>query len=307
MRRVPLMVWLGLPGTVLCVAAALLAPWLSPHPAFEPVSIVPAGMSEEDAMLMQDLGGLDWANKPPGWLEGGQAAIPLGTDHQGRDILSLTLHGLRISLWIGFLAVLVQAALGVAIGLVAGWRGGWLDSLLMRLGDIQLSFSTLMVAIIALAVFKSWFGEADFRAMVPWMLVLVIGLAEWPQYARTVRASVMAEKPKEYVQAARALGRGGRFILLRHVLPNIAAPLYVIAAVQVANAVMAEAALSFLGLGMPPDEPSLGAMVNAGRAYLHSAWWICLVPGLALTGLLVSINLLGDGLRDWMDPRRDQR
>lgn len=304
MKRLPMLIWLGLPGVVLCLSLALFAPWLSPHQPYDPVQLIPEGMSEEEAMMMADLGGLDLAEKPPLWLDGGQTEVPLGTDHQGRDLLSLTLYGLRISLLIGVLAVALQAVIGIALGLLAGWLGGRFDHFLMRLGDIQLSFSTLMVAIICLAIFKSWFGESHYAEMAPWLLVFVIGLAEWPQYARTVRASVMAEKPKEYIQAARVLGRSTPAILLRHILPNIASPLFVIAAVQVANAIMAEAALSFLGLGMPPDQPSLGAMVSAGRNYLEQAWWICLIPGLALFTLLVSVNVLGDGLRDWFDPHR---
>jgi len=291
---------LGLFGFVLCLLAGVFAPLLSPHAPYEPASVRPEGMSEEDFMLMQDLGGIDLARKPPRWMDGGESALPLGTDEQARDLLSVTLHGLCISLFIGLLAVALQLFIGTLIGLIAGWRGGWADTILMRIADVQLSFSTLIVAIIALAVYRAVLGDGG-NTFAPVMLVVVIGLAEWPQFARTVRASVFAEKPKEYVQAARVLGRSDTAILLRHILPNIASPLFVLSAIQIANAIMAEAALSFLGLGMPPDRPSLGALVKEGYGALHSAPWICLVPGLVLVFLAISVNLLGDGLRDRLD------
>lgn len=299
MKRASIM--LGGFGVLLCVFAAVFAGWLSPHPPYEPASVRPEGMSDEDFMLMQDLGGIDLAQKPPRWAEGGDPQLPLGTDEQARDMLSVTLHGLRISLFIGVLAVAMQLLIGTVLGLLAGWRGGLWDTILMRVADVQLSFSTLIVAIIALALYRAVVGDGGSGLMAPLMLVLVIGLAEWPIFARTVRASVLAEKPREYVQAARTLGTPERRILFRHILPNIASPLYVLGAIQVANAIMAEAALSFLGLGMPPDRPSLGALVRSGYEHLHSAWWICLVPGLALTFLAISVNVLGDGLRDALD------
>ncbi|QEM81827.1 ABC transporter permease [Halomonas binhaiensis] len=272
---------------ILMVGAAVLAPWLAPTNPYDLASI---------DLLASEL--------PPFWIEGADPLYFMGTDAQGRDLLSTILYGMRVSLVIGFGAVLLQATIGVCFGLLAGYLGGRIDAFLMRLADIQLSFSTLMVAIVVGALFKSIFGGATYSDYAMWLLVLIIGLAEWPQYARTVRASVLAEKAKEYVDAARVMGLRRRRIMFRHILPNTLSPIFVISTVQVANAIISEAALSFLGLGMPETQPSLGSLIKSGFDYLQSgSWWITLIPGLVLVVLVLVINLLGDWLRDVLNPR----
>ncbi len=244
------------------------------------------------------------AELPPVWMDGAESRFPLGTDAQGRDMLSTMLYGMRISLIIGIGAVALQAIIGVVLGLVAGYRGGRIDSFLMRLADVQLSFSTLMVAIFLSAIFQAVFGVAAFENMAVPFLVLVIGIAEWPQYARTVRASVLAEKKKEYVEAARVMGLPSGRIMWRHILPNTMSPLMVLSTVQVAHAIMSEAALSFLGLGMPITKPSLGSLINSGFEYIFSgAWWITTFPGILLVLLILVINLLGDWVQDVLNPK----
>jgi peptide/nickel transport system permease protein len=241
---------------------------------------------------------------PPIWQEGGDSRFLLGTDAQGRDLFSTILYGTRISLIIGICAVLLQAFLGISLGLVAGYFGGRIDSFLMRLADIQLSFSTLMVAIIVLAVFQAAFGTELYERLAILMLILVIGIAEWPQYARTVRASVLAEKKKEYVDAARVIGLRPPRIMFRHILPNTLSPILVISTVQVANAIVSEAALSFLGLGMPITRPSLGSLINSGFEFIFSgSWWITMIPGVVLVILVLVMNLLGDFMRDVLNPK----
>lgn len=272
---------------VALVIAALLAPWLAPTDPYDLAQI---------DILSSEL--------PPFWIEGSDPQYLLGTDAQGRDLLSTILYGMRVSLIIGFGAVILQALIGVSFGLLAGYLGGRVDAFLMRLADIQLSFSTLMVAIIVGAVIKATFGGATFSDYAVWLLVVIIGLAEWPQYARTVRASVLAERSKEYVDAARVMGFRARRIMFRHILPNTLSPIFVISTVQIANAIISEAALSFLGLGMPETHPSLGSLIKSGFDYIQSgSWWITLIPGAVLVVLVLVINLLGDWLRDVMNPR----
>ena len=248
------------------------------------------------------------AEMPPVWLKGSDPRFLLGSDSQGRDLLSAILYGTRISLLVGVLAVAIQAAIGVPLGLMAGYVGGRADSLIARAADIQLSLSTLMMAIIALALFRAGLGgESLSRFAVP-LLVVVIGVAEWPYFARTARASTQVETAKEYVRAARALGGSSLFIVRRHILPNILSPLIVVATTQIAGAIMAEAALSFLGLGMPVTKPSLGTLIRSGYDLMFAgAWWVTVLPGLVLVGLLVSVNVLGDALRDALDPRLSAR
>lgn len=272
---------------ILMVGAAVLAPWLA--------AMNPYDLAQIDIMASE---------LPPFWIDGSDPAYRMGTDSQGRDLLSTILYGTRVSLIIGFGAVALQATLGICFGLLAGYMGGRLDAFLMRLADIQLSFSTLMVAIIVGALFKAIFGGVTYNAYAVPLLVLIIGLAEWPQYARTVRASVLAERGKEYVDAARVMGLSSRRIMFRHILPNTLSPIFVISTVQVANAIISEAALSFLGLGMPETQPSLGSLIKSGFDYLQSgSWWITLIPGLVLVILVLVINLLGDWLRDVLNPR----
>ncbi|MBB6055061.1 ABC transporter permease [Tolumonas osonensis] len=272
---------------VLYVVLATLAPWLAPHNPYDP--------STYDIMD---------AEMPPSWMEEGDANFLLGTDNQGRDILSTILYGSRVSLIIGLCAVALQLAFGVVIGLVAGYAGGRVDNLLMRMADIQLSFSTMMVAIIVSAIFQAMLGGEFYSQYAILMLVLIIGISEWPQYARTVRASVLSEKKKEYVEAARVMGFKAPRIMFRHILPNCLSPILVISTVQVANAIMSEAALSFLGLGMPVDKPSLGSLISIGFNYIFSgSWWITAFPGICLVVLVLVINLLGDWLRDLFNPK----
>ena len=197
-----------------------------------------------------------------------------------------------------------QLLLGIVIGLSAGYLGGRVDNFLMRFADVQLSFSTMMVAIIVSAIFKASFGSDFYNQYAVVMLIVIIGVAEWPQYARTIRASVLAEKNKEYVEAARVMGFRAPRIMFRHILPNCLSPILVISTVQVANAIMSEAALSFLGLGLPVDQPSLGALISVGFNYIFSgAWWITAFPGMVLVTLVLVINLLGDWLRDVFNPK----
>jgi peptide/nickel transport system permease protein len=244
------------------------------------------------------------AELPPVWMEGGEAHFLLGTDDQGRDLLSTILYGTRVSVLIGLGAVVLQAVLGILIGLTSGYVGGRLDTFLMRVADVQLSFSTYMVAIFLGAVFKAAFGTGRYEDIAIPFLIIVIGLAEWPQYARTVRASVLAEKKKEYVEAARVIGMPAPRIMWRHILPNTLTPVLVISTVQVANAIMSEAALSFIGLGMPVTKPSLGSLIKIGFDYIFSgSWWITLFPGLVLVSLILAINLLGDWMRDYLNPK----
>ena len=275
----------------LIVIAALLAPLLAPCDPF-------------------DLSSLDVLDSelPPWWRAGSDPRFLLGTDAQGRDLLSAILYGTRISLTVGVLAVSIQGAIGIPLGLLAGYRGGAIDSFVARGADIQLSLSTLMMAIIALALFRaSLGGEALSRYAVP-LLVVVIGLAEWPYFARTARASTQVEAGKDYVRAGKALGVSGFGLVWRHILPNILSPLIVVATTQVAGAIMAEAALSFLGLGMPVTKPSLGTLIRSGYDLIFAgAWWVTVIPGLVLIAVLVSVNVLGDALRDALDPRLKRR
>lgn len=244
------------------------------------------------------------AELPPSWMPEGEDAFPLGTDAQGRDVLSTILYGTRVSVLIGLGAVALQAFLGISIGLISGYAGGRIDSILMRIADVQLSFSTYMVAIFLGAIFQTAFGVGKYEEIAVPFLIIVIGLAEWPQYARTVRASVLAEKKKEYVEAARVIGLPAWRIMWRHILPNTMTPVLVISTVQVANAIMSEAALSFIGLGMPVTQPSLGSLIKSGFEYIFSgAWWITLFPGFVLVGLILAINLLGDWMRDFLNPK----
>lgn len=269
------------------VILALGAPLLSPYDPYD--------LSQVD-ILDSEI--------PPSWEEEGDERFYLGTDAQGRDMLSTILYGTRVSLTIGICAVLLQAFLGIVIGLTAGYVGGRVDSLLMRFADIQLSFSTMMVAIIVLAVFQATFGTELYQDLAMIMLILVIGIAEWPQYARTIRASVLAEKKKEYVDAARVMGFGRLRIMFRHILPNTLSPILVISTVQVANAIISEASLSFLGLGMPVSQPSLGSLISSGFEYIFSgSWWITVIPGVVLVVLVLVMNLLGDWMRDVLNPK----
>ncbi|MBL7178255.1 MAG: ABC transporter permease [Desulfobacteraceae bacterium] len=244
------------------------------------------------------------AETPPSWMEEGNKDFILGTDIQGRCLLSTMIYGLRVSLIIGCGAVLVQAFIGILIGLFSGYLGGKLDSFLMRITDIQFSIPYLIVAIFASAIFKLAFGVGRYEELAIPLLIIIIGVSHWPIFARTVRASVLGEKNKEYVEAARVIGLNRWLIMYRHVLPNTMTSILVISTIQVAEAVMSEAALSFLGLGMPITKPSLGSLIRSGFEYIFSgSWWITFFPGILLIIFILVILLLGDWLRDVLNPK----
>jgi peptide/nickel transport system permease protein len=273
--------------TLICVGAALLAPWLSPQDPFNMAAL-----------------NLNEAFAPPAWDEKGLAQYPLGTDNQGRDILSTIMHGARISLGVGLAAVAFSLVLGVSLGLIAGYVGGRFDALIMRIADVQLSFPAILIALLIDGVARVALpGDRHDELAVP-VLVLAIGFAGWVQYARTVRGSTMVEKQKEYVQAARVVGRRPLAIMLSHVLPNVMGPVLVIATIHIATAIITEATLSFLGVGVPATRPSLGTLIRIGNEFLYSGeWWITVFPGVALVTLVLSVNLLGDWLRDALNPK----
>jgi peptide/nickel transport system permease protein len=273
--------------TVLFFLLAIFAPLLSVQNPFDP-------------------GELQLINSriPPLWLADGQSPFLLGTDEQGRDVLSAILYGLRISLIVGVLGVLFSGALGILLGLIAGYFGGALDTLIMRIADVQLTFPAILIALLVNGVVKSVFGNRLDAASMLGVLVLAIGLSFWVQYARTVRGSVLVEKNKDYVAAAQLIGLPAPVIMLRHVLPNAMGPVLVIATINLALAIITEATLSFLGSGMPDTMPSLGTLIRIGNNYLFSGeWWIVAFPGFALAALILSINLLGDWLRDALNPK----
>ncbi|WP_230534126.1 ABC transporter permease [Microvirga roseola] len=241
---------------------------------------------------------------PPLWDEMGQAPFLLGTDEQGRDIFSAILYGLRISLLVGFLGVAFSATLGITLGLVAGYIGGAVDAVIMRIADIQLTFPAILIALLVDGVAKAVLGGHLDEIMTLSVLVFSIGLSFWVQYARTVRGSVLVEKNKDYIAAARLIGLPAPVIMLRHILPNVLGPVLVIATINLALAIITEATLSFLGTGMPETMPSLGTLIRIGNNYLFSGeWWIVAFPGIALALLVLAINLLGDWLRDALNPR----
>jgi peptide/nickel transport system permease protein len=272
---------------VIFLILAITAPWISPMDPYDSVNI--------DIMNSEI---------PPMWMEDGSSQFPLGTDNMGRDMLSTMFYGLRTSIVIGLGAVTIQGVIGVVLGLMAGYMGGKTDAVIMRIADIQFSFPYLMMAILMSAIFQVVFGLGSFERMAIPLLTLIIGLSNWPMFARTIRASVMGEKNKEYVEAARVIGLPRWTIMFRHILPNSLTSVMVISTIQVANAVMSEAALSFLGLGMPVTKPSLGSLIRAGQEYFFSgSWWITVFPGLWLVLFVLVINLLGDWLRDVLNPK----
>jgi peptide/nickel transport system permease protein len=273
--------------TLLFFVAAILAGVLSPQDPFDPAQLE-----------------LINSRIPPLWESGGQAPFLLGTDQQGRDMLSAILHGLRISLIVGFLGVAFSATLGIGLGLVAGYLGGTTDAVIMRIADVQLTFPAILIALLIDGVVKSILGQQLDPMTILGVLVFSIGLSFWVQYARTVRGSVMVEKNKDYVAAARLIGLPAPVIMFRHVLPNVLGPVLVIATINLALAIITEATLSFLGSGMPQTMPSLGTLIRIGNNFLFSGeWWIVAFPGIALAGLVLAINLLGDWLRDALNPR----
>ncbi len=273
--------------TALFFLVAIFAPLLSVQNPFDPAQL----------QLMN-------SRIAPLWTADGQSPYLLGTDEQGRDVLSAILYGLRVSLTVGVLGVLFSGTLGIVLGLIAGYVGGHVDSLIMRIADVQLTFPAILIALLVNGVVKSVFGDRLNAASTLGLLVFAIGLSFWVQYARTVRGSVMVEKNRDYVASAQLIGLPAPVILLRHVLPNTMGPVLVIATINLALAIITEATLSFLGTGMPDTMPSLGTLIRIGNNYLFSGeWWIVAFPGLALAALILSINLLGDWLRDALNPK----
>jgi peptide/nickel transport system permease protein len=273
--------------TVLFFIAAGFAPWLAPHNPFDPSSLD----------LME-------ASTPPVWLEDGMSKFLLGTDDQGRDILSTIMFGSRVSLIVGFSAVLFSVVVGVSAGLVAGYRGGWIDTVIMRLADVQLAIPSILVALMINGVVAILLPRNMQIEMAIYVLILAIGVSEWPRYARMTRGSALVERNKEYVAAAQVIGVHPILIMLRHVLPNVMGPVLVLGTIGLALAVITEATLSFLGVGVPPTTPSLGTLIRIGNNYLFSGeWWITLFPCVALVLLVLAVNLLGDWLRDALNPK----
>jgi peptide/nickel transport system permease protein len=271
---------------LVCLVGALLAPWLAPH---DP----------------SDLASLDLADShlPPAWMADGRATYPLGTDDQGRDMLSALLYGARISLLVGLSSVALSVLIGVTTGLVAGFAGGLVDAALMRLSDVMLSFPPILIALLIDGVGRTVFPHAR-EVLAFAVLVIALTLTEWVRYARTVRGSTLVERHKDYVQAARLIGVPPWRLLRRHVLPNVLGPVLVLATIQVGQAIVTEATLSFLGVGVPPTSPSLGTLIRIGNDFLYAGeWWITLFPAIALVLIALSVNLLGDWLRDALNPR----
>jgi peptide/nickel transport system permease protein len=273
--------------TLVCVGGALFAPWLAPHNPFDSGSL-----------------NLSDGFTPPAWTQGGKAMYLFGTDDQGRDLLSTIMYGARISLGVGLASVLFSMLLGVSLGLLSGYAGGRVDAFIMRVCDVMLSFPAILVALLIDGVFRAALPRETHNEVAFAVLILAIALSGWVQYARTVRGSTLVEKNKEYVQAARVIGVSPLAIMGRHVLPNVLGPVLVLATVHIATAIITEATLSFLGVGVPPTTPSLGTLIRIGNEFLFSGeWWITIFPGVALILLVLSVNLLGDWLRDALNPK----
>ncbi|GAW33175.1 glutathione transport system permease protein GsiD [Roseovarius sp. A-2] len=273
---------------LLMMLGALFAPLIAPHDPFNPATL----------NLMNGFTPPGEANQFTGEF------FVLGTDDQGRDVFSTILFGMRISLFVGLSAVFLAMLIGVTVGLMAGYLGGWTETLIMRLADVQLTFPAILVAMLIFGIAKGITPPEHRDAMAIWVLILAIGLSDWVQFARVVRGATLVEKNKEYVQAARLIGRTPFSIMLRHILPNVLNPVLVIATISLALAIIAEATLSFLGVGAPPTKPSLGTLIRIGQEFMFSGeWWILFFPAATLLALALSINLLGDWLRDALNPR----
>jgi len=270
----------------LCMFCAVMAPWIAPH---NPLDL--ASLDLIDARL------------PPAWMAEGRSKYLLGTDDQGRDILSALMYGSRISLFVGLASVLLSVVFGVGLGLLSGYAGGRVDAFIMRVCDVMLSFPSILIALLIDGVGRALFPNAhDTLAFT--VLIIAISLTGWVQYARTVRGSTLVERQREYVQAARVIGVSPARIMRRHVLPNVLGPVLVLATIHIATAIITEATLSFLGVGVPPTSPSLGTLIRVGQDFLFSGeWWITIFPGLVLVMIALSVNLLGDWLRDALNPR----
>ncbi|BAT60654.1 dipeptide transport system permease protein DppC [Variibacter gotjawalensis] len=273
--------------TLILVVIAIFAPWVAPHNPYD----------------LSQVSLLD-ARNPPAWLDGGGANNLLGTDDQGRDLLSAIIYGMRASIFIGCASVAFAITLGVTLGLMAGYFGGKVDSIIMRIADVQLTFPAILTALLVDGIARALVGTHKSGGGETTILIFAIGLSYWVQYARTVRSSTLVERNKEYVQAARIIGLSPRAIMFRHVLPNVGGPVLVLATINLALAIITEATLSFLGVGLPPNEPSLGTLISIGNKYLFAGeWWIVTFPAITLAALVLAVNLLGDWLRDALNPR----
>ena len=285
-RRSPVTILAAL-VTLLLVGASVFAPWIAPYDPFNPAS----------------LNLMDGFTPPMSSSMSGNYFL-FGSDHQGRDVLSTILYGSRVSLFVGVSATLFAIVLGVSLGLAAGYRGGVTDSVIMRIADIQLSFPAILIALLIFGIARGIIPPSRHESMAVWVLIVAIGLANWAQFARTVRGATMVERQKDYVSAARIMGVHPLRILVRHILPNVLGPVLVIGTIGLALAIIEEATLSFLGVGVPPTQPSLGTLIRIGQGFLFSGeWWILAFPSIALLALALSVNLLGDWLRDALNPR----
>ncbi|MGF6228663.1 peptide/nickel transport system permease protein [Inquilinus ginsengisoli] len=285
-RRSPIAI-IALLAALLMAAGAILAPLIAPQDPFDAASLD----------LMNSL-------IPPAFEADGDPQFPLGTDDQGRDLFSAILYGTRISLLVGVAGVALAMLIGVTLGLVAGYRGGWVGAVIMRVADVQLTFPAILIALLINGIALALVGRGGGTDVQIGVIVVAIGLSYWVQYARTVRGSTLVESRKEYVQAARLIGLSDWTIMFRHVLPNVMGPVLVIATINLALAIITEATLSFLGVGVPSTSPSLGTLINIGNRFLFSGeWWITIFPGAALAVLALSVNLLGDWLRDALNPK----
>ncbi len=272
---------------VVCIVAAVFAPWVAPHNPFD----------------LKTLNLLD-AFTPPSFTEKGTKTYLLGTDDQGRDVLSAIIFGSRMSILIGLFATMVATVFGVAMGLLSGYAGGKIDAFIMRVADVQLSFPAILIALLIDGVARVVLPKGSHDTLAIYVLIIAIAASGWVSYARTVRGSTLVERNKEYVQAARVIGRHPLAIMFSHVLPNVLGPVLVIATLQIGAAIITESSLSFLGVGVPPTQPSLGTLIRVGNDFLFSGeWWITVFPGAALVILVLSINVLGDWLRDALNPK----
>jgi len=286
-KRSPVAV-VSLAVTLILVLGAVFAPLIAPYDPFDPGSLNLMNGFSRPMTPNAFTGDTFW----------------LGTDDQGRDVFSTILYGMRISLFVGAAAVLFAMVLGITLGLLAGYVGGWTETIIMRIADVQLTFPAILVAMLIFGIAKG-ITPVEYRdQMAIWVLIIAIGLSDWVQFARVVRGATLVEKNKEYVAAARLIGRSGPAIMVRHILPNVLSPVLVIATISLALAIIAEATLSFLGVGAPPTQPSLGTLIRIGQGFLFSGeWWILLFPAATLLALALSVNLLGDWLRDALNPR----
>lgn len=275
-------------AALLIIVLAFLSPLLAPHTPFDPSTL-----------------NLSDGLKPPVFVgTDGDWSFPLGTDDQGRDVLSSIMYGTRLSLVVGFASVVVAMVLGIALGLISGYVGGAVDAVIMRIADVQLTFPAILVALLIDGIVRGLISVQRHDEIAIYVIVGAIGLSFWVQYARTVRGSVMVEKNKEYVQAARVIGLSPALIMVRHVLPNVTGPVLVIATLNLGLAIISEATLSFLGVGLPSTQPSLGTLIRLGNEVLQSGdWWITVFPGATLAALVLAVNLLGDWLRDALNPK----